>query len=212
MENTFSIPVPNFSFSSYIERKANDYITNNLGRVPFHAKKEIPDIESALYNFNKSSDRIQFISALIKHIAIKTKEHIDVCKIPNCQVENYSQDILFFLYRKLEEDDIQVEGNTFTADEIYHNSQTIIKIIYALDEIKAGQEIIFNEVDSRLIDNVKADFEDADKLQVLGKKRWFKFVGGIILEYASNKILDVVFKSQILPLLVEIGVSKSLSN
>jgi hypothetical protein len=209
MENEINIPLPNFSFSDYINKKAKNYALSYFSQVPFRSKQDVEQLEIELFKYNKVSDRVQFIGVLINSIIKVTKEHTDKCTKETCSVEEKSQDVLYFLYGKLEEDDIPVDIQSFTTEEVYDNSEKITKIIKVLDELKAGQEIIFEEIE--LIERVQSDFQEADSLQVLGKSKWYKFLGGIILEYASNKVLDGIFKAQILPILSQIGLGRFLN-
>lgn len=118
MENLLDIPFPKFSISEYITKKANPYALNYFSQVPYRSKKAIERLETELYNYTKVSDRVQFIGVLINYIIKVTKEHTDNCSKEHCAVDENSQDVLYFLYRKLEDDDIKVDPETFTPDEL----------------------------------------------------------------------------------------------
>jgi hypothetical protein len=203
MEEFIKIPYPNFRFSDYIRRKANEFCTyplrNGFSNSP---KQDIELIERKLNDFHTDEDKTQFITIVVNHLTEELQKHVLKCNKAGCQAEEMTQDILYYLYNQLQYYGLETNIETFSQDEIYENNDVINKIIYSLEEIKAGQDIIFTELDIRLIDTVKDEFEDAKGLHVLGKVKWFRYIGGIVMEYVSNKLLEAVFKQKILPLLL----------
>ncbi len=206
MENFLDIPYPNFKFSDYIKRKAKEFLASNL-REGFaqDPKKEVDRIDRELLGFLKDEDKIQFVGHIINHITEGLRKHIAKCKSPHCKAEPMTQDVLYYLYNQLDYYGLKTDVESFSTDEMYENSDIMNEIVFALEELKAGQDIIFTELDVRLIDTIKDDFEDAKWLQVLGKQKWLKYIGGVILEHTGNKLLDGVFKNKILPLLFKFG-------
>lgn len=194
-ENNYdAIPYPPFRFSEFINRKAKSFCDSYLFEVnQFESKEDIPKIINELNNLQKGTDCIQFIFYLINHITELTFKHTTQCDKPGCRIENESQEYLYFLYRKLEEYDITTDIESFTEEEIHSNNHIFNQINQKLDELKAGDEIIFDEVESGRIDNVKYHLETAKQLQALGKPNLRLFVAGIIAEYfivgALNKYL-----------------------
>lgn len=78
-----------------------------------------------------------------------------------------------------------------------YNYDVIDSVLAKLDQIKFGEEIIYEE-----IENLKKDFNDAKRLMpVLGKRNWMKYIGGIILENAAVEM----FTQHILPIIANAG-------
>jgi len=206
MEELIKIPYPNFKFSEYINRKASDFCMFNLrdgfARSP---KSEIERIENNLYNLTKDEDKIQFIAFIINHLTEGLKKHVDKCVSATCRAEPMTQDVLYYLYGQLDYFGIETDIESFSQEEIYRNNKTIDELVTALKELRAGQEIIFSELDARLIDTSIIDLEDAKGLQVLGKSKWLKLIGGTVLEFAGNKILEGFFKHTFMPLIAKFG-------
>lgn len=203
-----TIPYPNFKFSEVVNRKAKDYCSMYLrNENHYEPDEDIPVIENALWNFSKTEDRVQFTIYLINYITEVLAKHLSVCTANRCSVEPNCQEFLFFLYRKLDEFGLKTDADSFTTDEVFQNNEVINQILYKLEEIKGGQEIIFEEVES-----LKKDFSEAKGLQVLGKSKWHKYIAGIVFENLANKGIDDVLK-QLIPYLKElINVSKLMLN
>jgi hypothetical protein len=197
-EKTYTtIPYPNFSFSEFVNNKAKKFCEYPLSGVQFSVNHDMPLIEAEIYSLNKSEHKIQFITYLINIIIERVQKHIETCNRSGCRVEDEAKDMLYSLYGKLEDFGIDSDIESFSKEEIAHNYAVINEILYKLDEIKAGQEIVFDEIGTR-IDDFKEDLIEAKGLMtVLGKRKWFKYLGGIVMENAASEI----FKQQILPLI-----------
>nr|WP_162988956.1 hypothetical protein [Pedobacter schmidteae] len=161
-------------------------------------------METELYKFNNEKDRIRFVAYLINHINEIVAQHLPICKTPDCRIEPESQELLYFLYGQLEENELNVDVDRFSRDETYANNDKMNQIIRELKELKAGQEIIFSEVDLLTIDSAITEAEELKGLQILGKKKWFKLVTGFAAEYGATKVLDEVFKGSIMPIIASL--------
>lgn len=213
MEEFIEIPYPNFKISEYINRKAKDYCTfylrDGFSRDP---KSDIKRIDDTLYSLTKEEDKIQYIAYIINHVTQGLKKHIDKCTNETCKAEPMTQDLLYYLYGQLDYNGLQTDVGGFSQEEMYRNNNVLDELIISLKELKAGQEIIFSELDIRLVDTAIVDLEDAKGLQVLGKSKWFKLIGGTVLEFAGNKLLEGFFKHTFMPLIAKFGyVVKFLS-
>lgn len=201
-----SIPYPNFSISEFITRKAKDFCNQRIrDAASISLKYNIDQLETELYKLHNEKDKIQFVAYVINHINEIVAEHIAKCRTPNCRIEPESQELLYFLYGQLEENDLNVDVDRFSRDDTYANNDKLNQIIRELKEVKAGQEIIFEEVDLLTIDSAITEAEELKGLQILGKKKWFKLVAGFAAEYGATKVLDEVFKGSIMPIIASLG-------
>ena len=203
-----SIPYPNFSISEIITRKAKEHCQQYFyDATSFEPKEDISNIVSKLYTIRTNPERIQFITYLLSHINQIVANHNLVCKSTNCRVDKDSQDILYHLYGELNDLGIPTDKEQFTAEETYANNAVLNKIILTLNELKAGQEILYDEIDLKVINSAIDEVESLKGLQVLGRNKWFKLVSAFLIEYGATKVLDEVFKTSILSLALTLGSS-----
>ncbi|RWU09884.1 hypothetical protein [Pedobacter chitinilyticus] len=214
MEELIKIPYPDFKFSDYIKRKAEGFCLLELrDGFAYRPKEDISSIRDTLYEISRTQDKIQFIAFIITHLTEGLKKHILKCKVATCQAEQMTQDVLYYLYTELDYLGLETDIESFTKEELYRNNEIIDEIIYSLKELKAGQDIIFTEIEEKLIDTTIEELDYSKGIQVIGKSKWFKFIGGTVLEFAANKLLEGFFKNTFIPLVAKFGdVIKFLNN
>jgi len=207
MDNLYnSIPYPPFKISEIITRKAKAHCQEFFEDAnSFDPKEDISDIDSKLHTIRTNEERVQFITYLISHINDIVAKHNAKCNNANCPVDDYSQDVLYHLYGELNDYGIITDKEPFSTEETYSNNNVLNKIIQQLEELKAGQEIIYDELDIKIIDSAIEEAESLKGLQVLGRSKWLKLVSGFLVEYSGTKVLDEVFKTSIIPLALSLG-------
>ena len=96
---------------------------------------------------------------------------------------------IFYAVRELEKIGITgLDKNVFSVDEVKVINKKIDSILEALNELKAGQEIIFDH-----IDEVIGDYSSLKSDYPLGKKRWHQRAAGIVVSYAGEKGADELY-------------------
>ncbi|WP_460692345.1 hypothetical protein [Mucilaginibacter puniceus] len=216
------IPLPDFSFSNHIKKEAKTIIhtylqEGNLLAVSKGYEENLKitkdEIQMKSYDYD-SSEKVIFITEFLMHLTeLKSKEkfkyigYSNVSKVPPEKVRDDDyyetiEDLQVFLYR-LARPDYEFDKNTFTTDEFVDITQKLDDITYQLKELKAGQEVLYNEFEE-IKNQIKADFESLKSDPPLGKKRFLKITLGTISSYAGNKIADEIFaqlRPQIIALL-----------
>jgi len=201
-----TIPLPDFAFADVVNRKAKQFSEFRL-RGPLYNVHELGDkIQSELWNLNSDADRIQFLGYAVNHVVEVIAAHECQCHQAHCRVGPDGQEFLYYLYGKLAESGLKIEGDTFTSNEIVENNGTINQISYKLDELKAGEHIIYDDMQAVLeqLAALKSDIMELKNLYVLGKKKWYQQVYGLIFENLANKGMDEVMK-ELGPLLTKLG-------
>jgi hypothetical protein len=187
-EQYTTIPLPNFKFSEVIARKAKAFSERyyfNIG--PIRVKNDSEKIQTELWTLNNDQDRIQFLTYLINKIIEGVSKHTSACSQPHCRVEPDSQELLYFIYGKLDDYGLHTNPESFTTDEIKKNNTVLNQISYKLDELKAGDNVIYDEIEA-----LKIEIESLKGLYPLGKEKWGQLFKGIIIENLSNKGIDKI--------------------
>lgn len=198
-EQYTTIPLPNFKFSEIIARKSKTYFDRNFSTIQaIRAKNDSEKIQSELWSLNNNEDRVQFLTYLINKIIESVSKHTTICRKPYCAVEPNSQELLYFLYGKLDEYGIHTNPESFTTDEIKNNNNILNQISYKLDELKAGDNVIYDEIEA-----LKIEIESLKGLYALGKEKWGQLFKGIVIENLSNKGIDKILAA-ISPYLVNL--------
>jgi hypothetical protein len=201
-----TIPLPDFTFAEVINRKAQQFCRGQLGG-PLYTVKQLGDkIQSELWSLNSDGDRIQFLGYAINHVVEVIADHESKCHKEHCRVGADGQEFLYFLYGKLAESGLKIEGDNFTSNEIVENNRTINELGYKLDELKTGEHILYDDIQlvAEQLNEIKTDIAELKNLYVLGKKKWYQQLHGIIFENLANKALDEVMK-ELAPLLIKFG-------
>lgn len=77
-----------------------------------------------------------------------------------------------------------------------------------IDKIAAGQQVIFD-----FIDSFKTDLTELKSEFILGKKHWYQRFSGIVTSYLGNKGADALYdliKPDLIKIIHYIGISKLL--
>ena len=202
MNTDNNIPLPSFKLSEIINRKATEFSNYRLRGVNYDVKKTIDYLQTELWELNKTEDRVQFVGFIIRRIIEDVSDHVKICKQPHCQVEPNSQKILYFLYGKLEEYGLPVFTEDFSIEEIRANNSTINQINSKLEEIKIGENIIYDDILEKIAE-LKSDLESLKGVYPLGKKKWYQLAGGMIASKTGDKAMDAIFE-QIKPHLIHL--------
>jgi len=186
-EQYTSIPLPNFKFSEVVARKVKAFFDSEIDITYIQIEGDTNSIYNHLLVLNNDQDRIQFVGYLINEVIESVIKHKVSCKNLDCPVELDSQELLYFLYGKLDEYGIQTNPESFTTDEIRNNNNILNQISYKLDELKAGDNVIYDEIEA-----LKTEIESLKGLYPLGKEKWGQLFKGIIIENLSNKGIDKI--------------------
>ncbi len=207
MPNNYeTIPLPNFAFAEVVNRKAKQFSDSRM-RGPLFRVHDLGDkVQSELWALNNDADRIQFLGYLVNDVVEKIERHELTCHEPHCRVRPDGEEFLYFLYGKLDETGLTIKGDLFTSTEIVQNDATIKEIVFKLDELKVGENILYDDLQAVIetMSSLKTDISELKNLYILGKKKWYQQVYGIVFENLANKGMDELLK-ELGPLLAKLG-------
>ncbi|HZY39518.1 MAG TPA: hypothetical protein VFE53_22840 [Mucilaginibacter sp.] len=201
-----TIPLPDFPFASVVNRKAQKFCSWKLHGPVFPFKESTDNVQQQLWELNTNADKVQFLGYLVNHVVEKIALHESQCNKPGCRVVPEGQEFLYYLYGKLDENGLKIAGDTFTFEEIISNNNAIDEIGTRLDEIKTGEHILFDDLQAMtgLLEQLAGDVTELKTLYILGKKKWYQQVYGIIFETAASKGMDELIK-ELAPLFTKLS-------
>ena len=176
-----------------IKRQANDFIERNLNSYDLY-KNFIDNVKSKLWDYRKTSNKVEFIEQIIATIKIEYDKHLINCpNLNNCSVNFFYENVLFFLQEELEALEDELTPADFNKNEKNTLNETLQTIVSELNIIKLGQQITY--------DDLLLEFENLKDFYFLNKKNWIQLfsgklndmvVGGVISEVTANQILKVI--------------------
>lgn len=170
-------------------------------------------------NFNQLAsigDKLLFSKIVLLHLAKEKEKGIRswqhqllkdkltvVLRQNEAEEENQKfEDLQYFIHKLLSKEKVYLNSDAFTIDEVESIHSKIDDIINSLTEIKAGQEVIFNEFEL-VKSGIKSDVESLKPEVVLGRNKFFKLVLGSIGSYTGNKVADEIF-AQLRPSIISL--------
>ena len=166
---------------------AEDYYNSSKPNTIENLKDRL---DSKMYLFRKDRDQLDFLKVLVTEIIIDIEKHESECTRKGCQYREEKDPGLFLIQQEIDEinDRFEFESKKDVAfsveDEIYlHNK--LNSIIEQLNRQDAGQEVLFEEIES-----LKNHFS-------LGKKTWFQLLKGKLVDVAVEKGIEITIVQQI---------------
>ena len=174
-----------------IQRHADEFFkTRGYIKTSRNGKDIIDDVRSTLYDYKKTSYKIQFVERLIYLYKDSYDKHLLTCNATDkseCPSNRFHEDILFFLQEELEEFETILDNNEFSQSEKQLYDEKLEKILYEINLLKLGQEITFEDF--------KTEFEELKDYYFLNKKNWSEmFIGKMTQMVASGIIGETVSK------------------
>jgi len=202
------IPVPNIPLAAIIKRRAKDAIAVHLSRndlsnmahqLTEYRGRLISEVEEEYYNITNPKDRLLFITELLIYLN-------DVYTLVQSKAQPSDsdddclrtiEDLQLHFHNQISEMGFNIDDNQFTTEEMSDLTKMVNEILIKLDELKVGQEVIYER-----IDELKADFEDVLTTTALGKKTTKQRMLGIVGGYFAEKGADAIYAA-VLPIVME---------
>jgi hypothetical protein len=174
-----------------VEEKAFGFISRKLDNVS-SSEKLISELESQLYNYNKESDKLKFVTIVSQYVQEESEKHAKVCQNPTtCPTSQSHREANFFINQMLEEYGIGINNHeVFTSEEKVENDRKLDELLKEIEKLRMGQEIIY--------DDLINEIEELKNLYFIGKKNWYQNLAGKSLEMvASGVVSETVSKKLI---------------
>ena len=176
-----------------IQSQADEFILYHM-RENNNYRDFIDKIRSVLYDYKKTTHKIEFVERVIQKAKIEFDEHLLKCTDLNeCSINKFYENTLFFLQEELEELESQITALEFSSIEKQSINESLQKILDDINLLKLGQELTY--------DDFKEEFEELKDLYYLKKKNWVQlFVGkltdmvvsGVIKETVGKEIIEII--------------------
>jgi hypothetical protein len=147
------------------------------GSIPVHGTFE-EEFESNIGWLRTDKDKIDYINYIIKELNTIFEIHQKGCRDEQCNKPYHYQMITYFLQHELADFGIVFNEDSFTTEDKLKADDILQKIIDDLNEIKAGQEVIFNEIN------------ELKDLYFLGKKKWYQLLAGKSFDMVASGIVS----------------------
>lgn len=180
-----------------IQRHADEFFnTKGYEKSSRKGKDIIDEVRLTLYDYKKTSYKIQFVERLIYLYKESYDRHLLRCNAINkaeCPSNQFHEDILFFLQEEIEDLESNLDLDEFSPTEKKVVSDRLEKLLYDINLLKLGQEITYEDF--------KNEFEELKDYYFLNKKNWTEmFIGkltqmvasGIIGQTASKEIVNFI--------------------
>jgi hypothetical protein len=165
-----------------IQKQANEFCRFKLDGHGKH-KEFINDVRMELYEYKKVPHKIEFIETIIVKAKTAYDEHLPVCSNKDkCTINDYYENTLFFLQEELEDLEGQLGTEDFSKSEKIELNLALQKIITDLDQIKLGQQITYNDLQTA--------FEEMKDLYYLNKKTWKQLFVGKLSEMVAGSVIS----------------------
>jgi hypothetical protein len=171
-------------------RKADNFF-RNTGRFTDY-KELIDSVERDLLNIDNSFDQIKFLNTLLVRSNNAYEVHKPHCTKPSTCLINYAfENVAYFVSQKLKKLGFNFNEDTFNINEKNETDLKIDEILEEISKLKAGQQVIWEDVLKEL--------EELKELHFLGKKKWYQLLvgksvdmvaGGIVSETVAKQIIE----------------------
>ena len=179
------------------KRFADNYFQN-----PTRYEELLTAAKSKLNDIDNSLDKIKFINFLLNRNNSDYENHKLKCtEQDNCRYNYAYENIAYYLCQELNRLGIHFNDDTFSEEDKQATESKLSQILKDLDEVKAGQQVIYEDLTKEI--------NELRELYFLGKKKWYQLLigksvdmvaSGIVSELVSKQIIEELKKS--LPVLI----------
>lgn len=147
-------------------------------------------LDAKLYLFRKDKDQLDFLKVLVNDIKVDIATHEADCTRNGCQYREEREPGIFLIQQEIDEINERFEfepgvEDAFSVEDEISLHNKLNSIIEKLNRQDAGQEVLFEEIES-----LKNHFS-------LGKKTWFQLLKGKLVDVAIEKGIEITIVQQI---------------
>jgi hypothetical protein len=201
---SIEIPLPEFGFDEIAKEKAQFIIRHILhnsslmqyflgGNRGLEDRLKI-EISNLYEDYEKLICIVDLLNFLINEEKI-LKDSVSFSTRDPAPITMGFNKIRYILYSLAKNDaSYTFDKNTFSNEEVLDINSKINDIIYKLERLELGQEVIFDNVEE-IKSQITQEFEALKSLPVLGKKTFYQLVFGKIATFTGDKIADEILKA-----------------
>ena len=172
---------------SHAKKFAKDYYHSSKPNTLENLKDRL---DSKMYLFRKDRDQLDFLKVLVNEINIDVDKHESECTRKGCLYREDKEHGLFLIQQEIDEINERFEyepkkEDVFSVEDEISLHNKLNSIIEQLNRQDAGQEVLFEEIES-----LKNHFN-------LGKKTWFQLLKVKLVDVAVEKGIEIIIVQQI---------------
>lgn len=171
----------------FITRKAKDFISIHFLDGMDSAQTTISEVRHEISDIDNTADKIKFLNLILEKNNSSYAEHLKVCRDKEeCSFNYKCETIAYYLSQELGRLGVHLNEDTFTEEEKVEAETKLNQLLKDLDEVKLGQQIIFEEL------------TELRELFFLGKKKWYQLVAGKSIDMVTSGIISETVSKQII--------------
>lgn len=174
-----------------VEKISKNFIEDNFLYGGWNNESLIEKIRGKLYDFDSKIAKIKFLSLFVCDANELYLKHYNVCNEKDeCETNFQYESLIYYLKQELERLDIIVNEDTFTLSEKLDVESKLDEILKNFDELKKGQEIIYEDL--------LKEIEELKSMLFLGKRKWHQLLLGKFTEMTLSGIISETVSKQII--------------
>lgn len=150
----------------------------------------IKSTRSIINNYQKSNQKIIFLSNLLTIVNTKYERHLIFCSCNNCRFVEYYQHIIFYLQSEMEFFETSILESQLSKSERYKIKMEINSMIKMLDDLK--------EKNINKYSYFASELRDMKNYFYLDKKIWKELFIGKIYELENSDIINMTHRKILL--------------
>ena len=174
-----------------IIKQAKRFSENHYDGGVSDYREIIGGAQEKLLGIDNSLDQIKFINVVLEKNSSEYEEHKKVCRNPEDCDKNFAfENIEYYLTQELNRLGVSFNEDAFTNDEKQDAASKLEKVISDLNDLKLGQEVIYEDL-------IK-EISELKDLYFLGKKKWHQLLIGKTAEMVASGIVSETIAKQII--------------
>jgi hypothetical protein len=177
-----------------IVKQANKFSDNYFNGGIFKYEELLKATRNKVNEIDNTFDKIKFLNVVLEKNNSEYEKHKPDCSDPdNCRYNFAYESISYSLMQELNRLGVNFNDDTFTDIEKKETESKLEKILSDLNELKAGHQIIYEDL--------AKEINDLKELYFLGKKKWHQLLigkgvdmvaSGIVSETVAKQIIETV--------------------
>lgn len=165
-----------------IVKQANRFVENHI-MYGLQYKETLSSAKSKVNEIDSKLDKIKFLNVLLEATNNEYAKHLPNCgDLENCTKNFAYETIQYFLTQELNRLGVNFNDDTFSKNEKQEAESKIEEILSSIEQLKHGQQIIYEELTNEI--------NELRDLLFLGKKKWYQLLIGKSVEMVASGIVS----------------------